>query len=134
MNRLKRCVGMLLACALVAPAVALAKPLDPITVHDRIARRGVGSWICVEESNGIALVGRVVSIGDQSVGLQLHNYPEVTPVLYADIVRVRTGPSKGAVIAIIGATVGAGIVGALVLHHEYEVNKPTMPALPNPAF
>jgi hypothetical protein len=136
MNRLKRCLGMLLACALMLPAVANAKPkpLDPVTVHDRIAKRGVGSWICVEEANGIALVGRVVSIGDQSVGLQLANYPEITPVLYTDIVRLRTGPSKGAVIAIVGATVGAGIIGALILHHEYEVNKPQMPTLPLAAF
>lgn len=136
MNRLKQCIAMLLVCALVSPAIANArpKPLDPVTVHDRIAKRGVGSWICVDEANGIALVGRVVSIGDQSVGLQLQNYPEVTPVFYTDIVGVRTGPSKGAVIAIIGATVGAGIIAGLVLKHEYDVNKAKMPTLPNPSF
>jgi hypothetical protein len=127
---------MLLVCVLVSPAIANArpKPPDPVAMHDRIARRGVGSWICVEEANGIALVGRVVSIGDQSVGLQLANYPEITPVLYTDIVGLRTGPSKGAVFAIIGATVGAGIIGALVLHHEYEVNKPTLPTMPSAPF
>jgi hypothetical protein len=136
MNRLKQCAGMLLVCALLAPAVADArpKPLDPVTVHARIAKRGVGNWICVDEANGIALVGRIVSVGDESVGLQLQNYPEVTPVLYTDIVGLRLGPSKGAIFAIVGATLGAGIIGALVLHHEYEVNKPTMPTLPNPAF
>ncbi|MGB6745040.1 MAG: hypothetical protein WBE38_15440, partial [Terracidiphilus sp.] len=98
MNRLKRCTGILLVCVLLAPAIVNArpKPLDPATVQARIVKRGVGSWICVEEANGIALVGRIVSIGDQSVGLQLQNYPEITPVLYTDIVGLRLGLSKKA--------------------------------------
>ncbi len=133
MNRLKQCVAMLLACVLVSPAIANARPkaLDPVAVHDRIVKRGVGSWICVQEANGIALVGRVVSFDDQSVGLQLHNYPEITPVLYTDIVGVRTGPSKGAAFAIIGATTAAAVIAALVMHHAYEEDKAKMPTLPS---
>jgi hypothetical protein len=132
MNRLKRCTGILLTCALLAPAMADAKPkpLDPVTVHARIARRGVGNWICVDEANGIALVGRVVSIGDESVGLQLHNYPEVTPVLYTDIVGLRTGISKGAMWTILGVGLGASIALAAIGIHEVNENKLKMPTLP----
>jgi len=125
MNRLKRCLGMLLGCALLAPAVANArpKPLDPATVHARIAKRGVGNWICVDEANGIALVGRIVSVGDESVGLQLQNYPEITPVLYTDIVGLRMGLSRGAMWAILGVGLGASAVLAAVAVHEMNQNK-----------
>ncbi|HEX4032231.1 MAG TPA: hypothetical protein VHX20_17840 [Terracidiphilus sp.] len=132
MNRLKRCLGMLPLCALLWPAAASArsKPLDPVTVHDRIVKRGVGSWICVEEANGIALVGRVVSIGDQSVGLQLENYPEVTPVPYLDIVGLRTGISKKAMFTIIGVSLGAAAAMAAVGFHELNENRVGTPTLP----
>jgi hypothetical protein len=127
MNRLKRCAGMLLVCALLAPAMADArpKPLDPVTVHARIAKRGVGNWICVEEANGIALVGRVVSVGDESVGLQLQNYPEVTPVLYTDIVGLRMGLSRRAMWTMVG--VGLGLVGVMAAVGIHEVNQNKLP-------
>jgi hypothetical protein len=112
-------------CALLAPTIAYAspKPLDPATARARIAKRGVGSWICIEEVNGVALVGRVVNIDEASVGLQLANYPEVTPVLYTDIARVRTGLSKGAFWTILGVGVGAVAVSAIVGFHEVHQNQ-----------
>jgi hypothetical protein len=137
MNTLKqllhKCAGMVSICALLAPSVAVAapKPLDPETVHAKIAKRGVGNWIYVEERNGVALVGRITSIDDQSFGLQLHNYPEITPVLYSDVIQVRTGLSRTGVSVLIGATVGAAIITGVVLHHEYEANKPQLPTMPS---
>jgi hypothetical protein len=126
-----RVTSLWLACALLAPAMASAKPkpLDPVTVHDRILKRGVGTWICIEEANGIALVGRVVSIGDDSVGLQLQNYPEVTSVFYRDIVSLRTGWSKKAFWTMMGVSLGisAAMVGVGI--HEMNQNR-----LPTPAF
>jgi hypothetical protein len=133
MNRLRQYTGLLLGCALLAPTMANArpKPLDPATVYARIAKRGAGSLICVQEANGIALVGRIVSIDDQSVGLQLHNYPEVTTVSYADIVGLRTGLSRGATWAVVG--VGLGLAGAMAAVGFHEMNEfrdhvPTLPA------
>lgn len=130
-----RVTSLWLACALLAPALASAKPkpLDPVTVHDRILKRGVGAWICIEEANGIALVGRVVSIGDDSVGLQLQNYPEVTSVFYRDIVGLRMGWSKKAFWTMMGVSLGvsAAIVGVGI--HEMNQNRlptPTLPAVP----
>jgi hypothetical protein len=128
-----RVTSLVLAGALLLPAMASAKskPLDPVTVHDRIAKRGVGSWICVEETNGIALVGRVVAINDDSVGLQLANYPEITPVLYTNIVGLRTGLSKKAFWTILGIGLGATAAMAAVGIHEINANKP--PPFPTPA-
>src|SRR5580698_1357779 len=137
MNRLKRWTGMLLVCVFLAPAVANArpKPLDPVTVHARIAKRGVGNWICVDEANGIALVGRIVSVGDQSVGLQLQNYPEVTPVLYTDIVGLRMGLSRGAMWTIVGVGLGLSAMVAAIGIHEINQNKlPQNPAFPASAL
>lgn len=80
-------------CALLAPALASAKPksLDPVSVHDRIVKRDVGSWICIGEANGIALIGRIVAIGDDSVELQLGNNPEVSTAFYREIVDLAHG-------------------------------------------
>jgi hypothetical protein len=83
----------------------------------------VGSWIWIEEVNGVALYGRVVNIDPASVGLQLANYPEVTPVLYTDIARVRTGISKGAFWTILGVGVGTVAVMAAVGIHEVHQNQ-----------
>lgn len=131
----RRCLSLALVCALLAPPAAMAKPLDAATVHDKIAKRGVGTWICVEERNGVALIGRITSIDADSFGMQLQNYPEVTPVMYADVTRIRFGISRGGMWAIIGATVGAAVIAGVVLHHEYESNKAQLPTTPtNPAF
>jgi hypothetical protein len=136
MNNLKRpslrCASVLLVCSLLAPALANAapKPLDPATVHARILKRGIGNWICIQEVNGIALVGRIVSVDTQSVGMQLENYPEITPVAYTDIVGLRTGPPRAFVWTMIGVGVGGSIAMALVAHSAFEHNKPPMPTLP----
>jgi len=136
-----RVTSLALAGALLLPAVASAKskPLDPVTVHDRIAKRGVGSWICVNEANGIALVGRVVSINNDSVGLQLENYPDITPVLYTDIVALRFGPSRRTVWTIAAIGLGATAAVAAVGFHEMNemrAQEPTLPTQPPgfPAF
>lgn len=141
MNTLKRllrfCAGMGSICALLAPSIVVAapKPMGPETAHARVAKRGVGNWIYVEERNGVALVGRITSIDDQSFGLQLHNYPEITPVMYSDVIGLRTGLSRTGAFVLIGATVGAAIITGVVLHHEYEANKPQLPTTPtSPLF
>jgi hypothetical protein len=124
-----RATSLLLVCAFLAPSTANAKPLDPVTVHERILKRGVGNWICVEEANGIALVGRVVSIGNDSVGLQLENYPEVTTVFYRDIVGLRMGWSKKALWTVLGVSLGvtAAMVGVGI--HEMNENRANFPSL-----
>jgi hypothetical protein len=133
MNRL-RVTSLVLAGALLAPSVASAtpKPLDPATVHARIVKRGVGSWVCVQEANGIALVGRIVNIGDDSVGLQLANYPDITPVLYTDIVGLRFGISRKTLWTI--AAIGFGAVAAMAAVGIHEVNANKPPPLPSPAI
>jgi hypothetical protein len=127
---------MLLVCALLGPSavVAAPKPLTPETVHARVLKRGMGNWVGVELQNGVAFAGRIVSIDEQSFGLQLHNDPQITPVLYSDVVDLRTGISRGGFWAIFGAGIAGMIVVAMVAHHEMA-KMPTLPTQPTqPVF
>jgi hypothetical protein len=130
---LLKSIAVVLIFALATPSIAFAspKPRSPQEIHAKILKRGVGAWVCVEEANGLLLAGRVANIDVVSFGMQLENYPEVTTVNYADVVRLRNlGLSaKGAVI-LIGVTVGAAIATGLIMHHEYEQNKATFPTNP----
>jgi hypothetical protein len=130
-----RYTALALALLLLLPPAASAKPLDAAAVRDRIAKRGVGTWLCIEERSGIELIGRVTSIDQDSFGMQLQNYPDVTPVNYNDVTRIRFGPSRGAAFAIIGVAVGSAVIAAVVMHHEFEANKPQLPTTPStPVF
>src|SRR5271166_3841448 len=95
---LARSMALLLVLLLagMTPATAWAKQLTPQVVHTRIVKRGVGNWVGVELLNGTAFVGRIVSAGDDSFGMQLHNDPEITTVHYADVLNLHTGISNGA--------------------------------------
>jgi hypothetical protein len=124
---------MLLVCALlvVSAPFAEAKPLTPETVHTRILKRGLGNWVGVGLLNGTAITGRIVSVDDQSFGLQLHNDPEITTVPYSDVVDLQTGISKGGFWAITAAGIGGVVVMAVVGFNAVHKNA-QMPALPTP--
>jgi hypothetical protein len=127
-------VALALIALLAAPPAAFArpKPQNPETTHRKIVQRGIGNWVCVEEANGILLTGRVATIEEQAFGIQLENYPDITMIRYADVVRLRSLSSSGKTMGIwIGASIGAFVAIALIMHHEFEKNKPTLP--PNPA-
>src|ERR1700723_2318732 len=97
-RKFSRCMAMLLVGALLAASapVASARQLTQDKIHTRIVKQGMGNWIGVELANGTAFWGRIVSIDEQSVGLQLHNDSAITPVLYSDVVRLHTGITHGA--------------------------------------
>lgn len=131
---LLKIVAVVLSAVLAAPSVAVASPRksSPEAIHSKILKRGVGSWVCVEEANGIVLLGRISNIDVVSFGIQLENYPEITVVNYSDVVRVRSmGITGKGAIALIGGAAAAAVITALVMHHEYEQNKPTMPTNPS---
>src|ERR1700674_4641053 len=111
---LSRCIAMLLLCAVVAASapVASARQLTQEKIHARVVKQGMGNWVGVELANGTAFWGRIVSIDEQSFGLQLHNDPAITPVLYSDVVDLRMGFSRGACWAIAGAGIGGFLVTA----------------------
>jgi hypothetical protein len=123
---------MLLVCALLAASapVASARQLTQDKVHARIVKQGMGNWVGVELQNGTAFWGRIVNIDDQSFGLQLHNDPAITPVLYSDVLRLHTGISHAGFWAITAAGVGGVVVLALVAHHEFA-KMPTLPTQPS---
>lgn len=129
-----RSIAMLLVCAMLAVSspVALAKPLTPGTVHARILKRGVGNWVGVELLNGTAIVGRIVSVDDESFGLQLHNDPAITPVRYSDVVGLHTGISNGAFWGLmIAGFAGVAAMAAIGIHEVHEHSQmPTLPSQP----
>ena len=134
-STLARCVAMLLVCALLAPSIASAKPLTPETVHTRILKRGVGYWACVQLQNGVEFCGRVISIEQHSFGLQLYNDPEITPVLYSDVVDLSQGITRKGFWIFTGASFAAMAAMAAVSIHEMNKNKLQMPTMPTkPVF
>jgi hypothetical protein len=135
LNALPRATAVALICALWMPAAnAAPKTVNPETIHREIVQRGASKWICVDLKNGTALVGRIASLDEQSFGMQLDNYPDVTTIAYADVLRVRSVGIGGKGLAIaIGAGIGGSVAIALIANHEMnnlKNNQPTLPALP----
>jgi hypothetical protein len=129
---LARCIGTLLVCALLAPSIASAKPLTPETVHARLLKRGVGYWVGVQLQNGVEFSGKVISIDEQSFGMQLFNDPEVTRVFYSDVVDLRMGITRKGFWIFTGVGFGAMAAIAAVSIHEMNKNKLQLPTMPNP--
>jgi len=127
-----RGMAMLLMCALVAASApfAEAKPLTQEKVHERILKRGIGNWVGVELQNGTEFWGRIVSVDEQTFGLQLHNDPAVTPVRYSDVVGLHLGISHGAFWAFTAAGIASVAIFAVVAHHELS-KQPTFPTQPS---
>jgi hypothetical protein len=135
LNALPRATAVALICVLSMPAAnAAPKTVNPETIHREIVQRGVGKWICVDLKNGTALVGRIASLDEQSFGMQLDNYPEVTTIAYADVLRVRSVGLGGKGLAIvIGAGVVSTVAAALIANHEmnnFKNSQPTLPTMP----
>jgi Na+(H+)/acetate symporter ActP len=137
-GRFSAFVATLLIAIFLIPAEALAaaKPLNAVTVQDKIVKRGVNGWICVEENSGVALVGRIIAINPDSFTMQLPNDPEPVTVRYAEVIDLRTGASKGFWIATgvgIGAVAGTAVWGFVHVHNLSQQNQlPSLPSLPNP--
>lgn len=126
---------LLVVLFLVPPgAYAKAKPLDAAAVHARILKRGIGNVAGIEQNNGVELVGRILSIDPDSFTLQLFNDPQPVTVRYADVIDLRTGPSRGFWIATgvgIAAVTGMAIWGFVHVHNLEQQNQlPNQPAIP----
>jgi hypothetical protein len=130
-------VASLLILLFVAPpgAWAKSKPLDAATVHARILKRGIDNPVGVEMNNGVELVGRIIAINPDSFTLQLFNDPQPVTVVYASVIDLRTGPSRGFWIATgvgIAAVTGLAIWGFVHVHNlQQEDSIPNMPTLPS---
>jgi small nuclear ribonucleoprotein (snRNP)-like protein len=47
------------------------KPLTAEAAHAKLLKRGLGNWVGVQLENGVAFSGRLVSVDENSFGLQL---------------------------------------------------------------
>ncbi len=136
-GRFSALVSSLLIAIFLIPAEALAapKPLNAVTVQDKIVKRGVNGWICVEENSGVALVGRIIAIDPDSFTMQLPNDPEPVTVRYAEVIDLRAGPSRGFWIwtgAGLAAVAGTAVWGFVHVHNLAQQNQEQMgnPQLP----
>jgi hypothetical protein len=135
-SRLSAAAASLLILLFLFPpgAYAKAKPLDAATVHARILKRGIGNPVGVEQSNGVELAGRIIAVNMDSFTLQLFNDPQPVTINYADVIDLKTGPSRGFWIFTavgIGAAVGVGIWGAVAMHNfQQDHQLPTVPGSP----
>lgn len=135
LHALPKGIAVALVCALLGSSAAYAKPVNPETIHRKIVQRGIGSWVCVEESNGVLLLGRITSVDEQSFDMQLDNYPDdLATVRYDQVVKLHNyGWSNKAMIWWTVAGVGGVAAFALIAHHEmnnFKNNEPTLPAMP----
>jgi hypothetical protein len=93
----------------------------------------VGYWACVQLQNGVEFCGRVISIDEQSFGMQLFNDPEITRVFYSDVVDLQMGITRKGFWIFTGVGFAAVATIAAVSIHEMNKNKlqiPPMPAAP----
>lgn len=128
-------IATVLIALLVLPpqALAKAKPLDAATVHARILKRGIGNPVGVEMNSGVELVGRTIGINTDSFTIQLFNDPRPVTVNYADVIDLRTGPTRGFWIATgvgIAAVAGMAIWGFVHVHDMQQQKLPNMPIVP----
>ncbi|MGA3371387.1 MAG: hypothetical protein ABSC48_06445 [Terracidiphilus sp.] len=106
------------------------KPMTPEAVHARLLKQGLGNWVAVQLENGVEFSGRLISLDENSFGLQLYDDPEVMPVAYSDVVQLYTGTPPAAAWVLVGSFLAVGVVVPLVMVHEMNNNKLKMPAIP----
>lgn len=116
--RLSKITALLLFMVFLGERVALAAPTpDAASAKQQIAALGVGKGIKVHEADGTVLRGKIVSVKDDSFGVQVGSAPLVE-IAYEDVRAVeKRGLSTGAKIGIgfgIGVVVSAAVVAIIV--------------------
>lgn len=123
--RLTRMTALLLAITFLSERMALAIPTpDAASAKQQVAARGVGKSVKIHEADGTVLRGKILSLGDDSFGIQVGSKPPVE-VPFANV-RAVDGPglSKGAKM---GLTVGGVVVVAAVVIGVWLSHGPFVP-------
>jgi hypothetical protein len=132
-GRFSAFVASLLIAAFLIPGEALAapKPLTASAVQTKVVKRGVNGWIGVEEKTGVVLVGRIIAINPDSFVMQLPNDPEPVTVRFADVIDVRTGPTRGFwIFTGVGIAAVAGFAAWGFVHVHNLDQQHQLPAVP----
>lgn len=135
-DSLSALTASLLIALLLLPAEAFAKtrPLTADVVHTRIVRRGIDNWVCVEQSNGVQLVGRIIAINPDSFTMQLPDDPQPVTIFYTRVIGLQTGASRGFWIftgSAIAASAAFTIWAAVHFHNvEQQHQLPPAPTFP----
>ena len=110
-----RAISGVLSAVLFLNSVAVAAtkpPLDAVAAKQAVQARGVGKGVRVQEADGTVARGKIVSIGEESFGVQTGSKPAVE-IAFAKVTEVQgAGLSKGEKIGIV---VAVGVVVAVVL-------------------
>jgi hypothetical protein len=129
-----RLITAILVSSILSCSVAwAAPPLDAASVKSKIQKLGINHYLCVKESNGIQLQGRILSVNDQSFQMQLGNQPQPAEIQYADVRALQNlGWTRGKVIvALVGIGAVAGTAAYGFVHVHTLENQPLQqPALP----
>lgn len=118
--------SVLILLFLIPPDAPAKTPLEAATVHAKIAKRGPGNGVAVEENTGVILAGRILTIGSDSFTLQLFNDPQPVTIRYAEVAEIETGPARGFWIATgvgLAAVAGLSIWGFVHVHNLQQQNQ-----------
>jgi hypothetical protein len=131
---LPRLVTAILVSGILSCSIAwAAPPLDAASAKSKIQKYGINHYLCVQESNGIELRGRILAVNDQSFQMQLGNQPQPVEIQYADVTALQNlGWTHGKVVFLlvgIGAVAGMATYG-FVHVHNLENQPLQQPALP----
>ena len=118
--QLGRLTTLLLVIVFLGERVGLTLPTpDAASAKHQIEARGVGKGVKVHEADGAVLSGKIVSLNDDSFGIQVGSKPSVE-IAYADVRAVdKPGLSTGAKIGIgvgIGVAVSAAVIAIYIGH------------------
>ncbi len=112
-ERLVQITALLLVITFSTERIALAASTpDAASAKQQVASRGLGKGVKIREADGTSLRGKIVSLGEDSFGLQVGSKPAID-VPYAAVTEVQgPGLSRG---ARIGLWVGVGVLALVIV-------------------
>lgn len=118
-HRLLQCIAFVLLVSILGDSLAYAETptLPPATAKQMVQARGVGKGIKVKEADGTTIRGKIVSIGEDSFGVQVGS-KAATEISYAQVTMVqRPGLSTWAKVGIL---LGVAVAATAAISVAYD--------------